>query len=351
MRYPALRRALRRQDGDGPAVRRRIVHPIGREDVRQGAASHRLADAEAGDAADQTAQLLEGWDPFRAGERDLADLRADLPLDLRIRARRRGARVRIRPSERIGRRLGPGFPGVEHELHRLPRCVRRLEREGRERSRAPEIVCSPPPEQIAAAEDERSPVVPCPDQRNARQGHAVPVEPHCACRRVDRPRERAADQVNETVPGTSRGPRTGRAAQAHLRRGGVHARSPGQVTGERVENEAGVPRADLTRRAQVGEPLLDVDVDLFWGLEHGALPERVADRLGSLELQDQDVRERGRPVDDEHQTGNDEGGLGQCAPALFSVQPESHLSATGAARGAARPSVPPSPRRSTRVPA
>src|SRR5204862_7852562 len=76
MRHPALRRALRRQDGDGPAVRRRIVHPIGREDVRQGAASHRLADAEAGDAADQTAQLLEGWDPFRAGERDLADLRA-----------------------------------------------------------------------------------------------------------------------------------------------------------------------------------------------------------------------------------------------------------------------------------
>src|SRR5882762_8178381 len=86
MRHPALRRTLRRKDGDGPAVGRRIVHPIGGEDVRQGAANHRLADSGAGDAADQTTPFPEARDPARAGERDLADLRADLALDSRIRA-------------------------------------------------------------------------------------------------------------------------------------------------------------------------------------------------------------------------------------------------------------------------
>src|SRR5262249_47896549 len=75
--------------------------------------------------------------------------------------------------------------------------------------------------------------------------------------------------------------------------------------------------------------------DLARRLEHGAFPERVAERLRRLEFEDEHVREPRGPEDDQDEAGDHDGGLDERAPRLRSLAARLQCSSTWRSIGTA----------------
>ena len=269
-------------------------------------------------AVAEIVQLLEPVEALQSEEGDLVDLRFDLPLHHGISHARIRRHVRVRAVQRVLGGLGPGLPGIEDDLHRTSRLERRAEGEGGEYRRSAEIVLPAPTrsDEVASAEDDRV-VRPLSAERHPHLRLPEGVELLLLEHRLERAREEAAHLLHEAPDGAAwiRIPRAAR--EPDLLRSRVDVRLPREIRRLRVEEEPRLLEGDGGGRAQVGESRPHFLIDLRRPLPHGGFEERVPRRLARLDLQDQHVGERARPVKDEDQYGDEDGRLDQRRPLFF----------------------------------